>query len=80
MTSPLPQPEDDHDRKVLGDIERVGWTIIGIKEEEALPGYCFSVGMYHTLGHPEILLMGLRAEIAAHLINDIGDAVRAGRL
>jgi hypothetical protein len=76
---PLPAPEDDHDLKILGDIERVGWSVIGIEEDDNGPGYCFSLGIYHTLGHPEILLMGLKPVIAARLINDMGDAVRAGR-
>src|SRR5215212_658761 len=73
-----PAPEDDRDRKVLADIASHGWTVIGIPADADGPAYAFSVGLYHTLGHPEILLMGLRPQVAHLLINSIGDAARAG--
>jgi hypothetical protein len=76
---PLPEPKDDHDRKVLADVERVGWAVIGIEEDEEGPEYCFSVGLHHTLGGPEILLMGLDFKLAASLVNGIGEAMREGR-
>jgi hypothetical protein len=75
----LPKPEDDFDRKLLADIKRVGWAVIGIEEDAEGPSFAFSVGLFHTLGHPEVILMGLRVPIAYRFINDIGTAVRAGR-
>jgi Domain of unknown function (DUF4262) len=75
----LPTPEDDTDSKLLADIKRVGWVVIGIEADAEGPGFAFSVGLFHTLGHPEVLLMGLRVPIAHRLINDIGKAIRAGR-
>jgi len=75
----LPIPEDDLDRKLLGDIERVGWSVLGIEGDEEGPGFAYSLGIFHTLNHPEILIMGLRMTTAQQLINDIGVAVRAGR-
>jgi hypothetical protein len=75
----LPEPEDEHDHKILGDIARVGWSVIGIEESEEGPGYAFSVGMFHTLKHPEIVIMGLKPTTAQSLINAIGDAAREGK-
>src|SRR5258708_4069418 len=74
----LPTPEDDCDRKVLADITRVGWTVIGVAEDEEGPGFAFSIGLFHTLGHPEVLIMGLGPQVAQQLINDMGDAIRKG--
>ena len=73
--------QDDSDRTVLGDVARVGWHIVGITEDvdPPLPPYAFSVGMYYTLGSPELVVAGLPAEVAAELINALGDAVRGGR-
>src|SRR5437016_3632119 len=73
-----PAPEDDRDRKLLGDIERVGWTVIGVLADEEGPGFSYSVGLFHTLGHPELLLMGLRPQTAHQLINSIGGMARDG--
>lgn len=75
---PLRRPEDDSDRKLLADVEQFGWHVVGIEADEHGPGYAFSVGLYHTLDQPEILLLGLSHTIAAQLINLIGDAMQAG--
>ena len=48
------KPEDDYDRKLLADIKSHGWHLIGIDDDDEGPAYVFSVGMFHTLGHPEI--------------------------
>jgi len=60
--------EDEHDRKLLSDIERVGWHVIHINEDEQGPGYTFSVGFYYTFRQPEILITGLRQEVAHDLL------------
>ena len=74
----LPEAEDDSDRKLLADVAAHGWHIVGVNADEAGPEFAFSVGLFYTLGHPEILIMGLRHSISASLINDIGDAIRSG--
>ena len=74
----LPLPEDDSDRKLLADIERVGWHIVGVDADDEGPGYAFSVGLFHTLEHPEIIIFGLSNETAAELINVIGVHVQGG--
>ena len=51
--------EDDNDRKLLADIERLGWHVIHIFEDESGPGFSFSVGFYYTFQQPEVLIMGL---------------------
>jgi hypothetical protein len=75
----LPVPEDDRDRKLLADIARVGWAVLAIQQDGEGPGYAFSVGLFHTLGHPEIVLMGLPPQTAMQLINSMGEAVRNGQ-
>ncbi len=75
----LPTPEDDLDRKLLADVERVGWSVLGIEAHEEGPDFAYSLGIFHTLNHPEILIMGLRMTTAQQFINNIGDAIRAGR-
>src|SRR5262245_6980667 len=78
MNRKLPAAEDDSDRKLLGDIARVGWHIVGIEADDEGPGYAFSVGLYHTYSHPEIIIFGLKNETAAQLINVIGYQVKGG--
>jgi hypothetical protein len=75
----LPTPENDGDRKLLADIARVGWAVIGVAADDEGPAFAYSIGLFHTLGHPEVLIMGLRPQIAMQLINDMGDSIRAGQ-
>jgi hypothetical protein len=78
----LPAPQDDYDRAILGDIRRVGWSVIQIEPDGgdySGPAYSFSVGLLHTHGHPEIILLGLPHAVAGRIVNDIGDAVAAGQ-
>ncbi len=77
----LRTPADDSDRKLLEDVSRFGWHLVGIAEEidPPLPPYVFSVGMYYTLGSPELVVVGLPHEVAMGVLNGIGEAVRDGR-
>jgi hypothetical protein len=77
--SALPTPEDARDRKLLADIARVGWAVLGIPADDEGPGYAFSIGLYHTFAHPEVILFGLPWEASYPFINAIGAAVREGQ-
>lgn len=75
----LPEPEDDADRKLLADVANHGWHLVGVHADREGPGFVYSVGLLHTLGHPEILIMGLSHSTGAQLINLMGDGIGAGQ-
>jgi hypothetical protein len=75
----LPEPEDDQDRAILAHIAEYGWSVIGIEEDDEGPSYSFSVGLTHTLGVPELFIMGQKPETAQGIINHAGELLRAGR-
>lgn len=70
---------DDGDRKLLADVRDYGWHLVLIPDNEVTRGWVFSVGMWHTLGVPEVSLFGMDPNHAGSALNLIGDAVRAGR-
>lgn len=70
---------DDGDRKVMSDIKEFGWHLVLIPDEPQTSGWVFSVGMWHTLGSPELAVFGMEPRHAATAINDLGAHVRAGR-
>lgn len=73
-------PDDDYDRKLLADIQNYGWHLVAIQEEEDQPDYVFSVGLYHTLGEPEICIFGLSdTRVMGQIINGIGKLMREGQ-
>ena len=73
-------PEDDYDRKLLSDVEGHGLHLVGIDDEDEGPAYVFSVGIFHTLDHPEICLFGLNStRTMGQIINGIGNLIKSGQ-
>jgi len=68
------------DAKVLQDIQRVGWHVTGVfasKGEEG-PEWAFSIGLFHSFGHPEVIVFGLPFERSMDVVNVIGGQVKSG--
>jgi Domain of unknown function (DUF4262) len=74
----LPEAADDLDRKLLSDIEKYGWHIVFVAEEEDSPRFAFTVGLYYSFSHPEILVVGLKQEVAHSLLKSIVTRIEAG--
>jgi hypothetical protein len=67
------------DKQVLSEIEKYGWHVVQVLEDEEGPAFAFSIGLFHTLKHPEVIIFGLPLEIAHQLINNMGQAVKSGQ-
>jgi hypothetical protein len=74
----LPTPTDDHDRKLLADVQDHGWHVVGVEADDEGPAFAYSIGLYHSFGHPEVIVLGLRVSVMHRMINGIGEQVRAG--
>src|SRR6516225_3153735 len=66
------------DTKVLQDIQRVGWHVIGVFAKEGEKGWAFSIGLFHSFGHPEVVIAGPVRRCMTG-INAIGQAIRNGK-
>ncbi len=75
----LPTPEDEQDRHILEACEKIGWAVVAIEAEDYHPTYAFSVGLFRTFNHPEVIIMGLKPTMAQSLINHIGEMIRMGK-
>lgn len=73
-----PEPADEHDRKLLADVERHGWHVLGIAEDEEGPAFAYSVGLYRSFGHPEVIAFGLAIPALHRLVNAVGEQARSG--
>lgn len=80
--------QDEHDahacngeaaeRKALADIEEFGLHIIHVREEGKLPPFSYSIGIGKSLGMPELIVIGLRHEVAHAAINECYRQMQAG--
>ena len=81
LHEPLPGQDatlSDGDRKLIADVLNHGWHLVQIPDDSESPGWVFSVGMWHSLGSPELAVFGMGLNDAGNLINHIGARIRSG--
>jgi hypothetical protein len=69
------------DTKVLADIQTHGWHVTGVfaRKDEKGPEWAFSIGLFHSFCHPEVIVFGLKLDTCICVINEIGRQVKAGK-
>jgi len=70
---------DKREQRVVDDIARCGWHLMGVLAGEEDPPFTYSIGMMVTLKHPEIVSFGLDHKLTASIINGMGHEIRNGR-
>ena len=75
----MPRARDKHEQKAVDDVQRYGLHIVNVLEEGDFPGFAYTVGVYRTFEHAEILIYGLRKDRAHQILNDLADNLRAGK-
>jgi Domain of unknown function (DUF4262) len=77
---------DPSEKAVLADIDRYGWHGLWTREDDEGPQFTYSIGFYRTLGAPEVIVAGIRSELAHPLLWEAyhrarrGEALAPGRL
>jgi hypothetical protein len=67
------------DKKLLDDVEKYGWHVVKVMEDETGPGFGYSIGFFKTFGHSEIIIVGLGLDLIHSIINGIGEGLREGK-
>lgn len=75
----LSEDLDVVERQVLDDIAEHGCHIAVVDEPLLGPAYAYSVGLWHRFQQPEIVIVGLPAEVAEELIALVGEDAEAGK-
>lgn len=69
---------DDYARDIGWHVQSHGWSVVALPAEHELPGWAYTVGLWHTLGAPEVCMFGLRVRDMHTWLNAVGDRVRSG--
>lgn len=69
---------DVPEQKVLDDVSEFGWHCVHVLGEAELVEYSFTVGLFHSFGHPELVIFGLPAKIAHQVLSIAANAAKAG--
>jgi hypothetical protein len=70
---------DEHDLKLVTDVKQYGWHVLKILGDEEGPPYAFSVGLFHTFKHPEIVIFGLDLNVMHQIINVLAEDISSGK-
>jgi hypothetical protein len=71
---------DEGDRKTLEHIEKFGCSVLHIAAEGDLPPFTYSVGITQTAKAPEVVVIGLKRELAHSVVNEYHRRVRDGEV
>jgi len=66
--------------KLENDIRQYGLQVLHILEDETGPPFSYSVGLFKTYGHPEIIMVGLKQQLAHTLINNMAHDIKEGKI
>lgn len=69
----------DDDR--LSNIKTYGLQVMHIMAgDDHEPPFSYSIGLYESYGHPEIIIVGLKQELCHTLINNIAHDIKNGKV
>ncbi|UVW29200.1 DUF4262 domain-containing protein [Massilia sp. H6] len=67
------------ERKALDDIDTYGLHILHVAEAGELPPFSYSIGIGQSLGLPELIVIGLRHEVAQAALNACYAMLKSGQ-
>jgi hypothetical protein len=66
------------EKKLVDDVEKHGCHVISVREEGGFPGWSYTVGLTDVLGCPELIVIGLKPEVAHSLLNECAGRLQQG--
>lgn len=61
------------------DIQRYGLHILKVAGGNEWPEFAYSVGLFQSFAHPEVIILGLPGDIAQDILNGLADVIRSGK-
>lgn len=66
------------DAKALADIEKYGLHVISVMEDDGHAPFTYSIGIEQSLGMPELIVIGLKSNVAHSAINECYRQMKEG--
>lgn len=73
------EPKDRVERKTISDIKNHGLHIVHVMEDNEHPRFSYTVGLYENYLHSEVIIIGLKQELAHILLNNIAYDIKSGK-
>jgi hypothetical protein len=79
MANPQRIGTDHGERKVISDIAEYGWHSVNVLEDDGHPPWTFTIGLYETWNHPELIIIGRSRATAHHILNTVATGLEDNR-
>ena len=79
MTDPKEHKHFD-EQKLYADIENFGWTVLLMPETDYLPSFAYTVGLWESYKHPELISFGLTTKTLQLILNDACEIIKSGQI
>lgn len=60
-------------------LDERGWHVVSVGESSHRPPWAYTIGLHRTQRHPEVIILGLHADLSKPLLDMIALKVRAGQ-
>jgi hypothetical protein len=70
---------DAGEQKLLDDVAKFGWHCMNVLGDEDHEPFTYTVGLFETYGHPELLIYGVPRDVAHAVLRIAADAVADGK-
>lgn len=67
-------------KKIDSDIDQFGLQVLHVLGDETGPAFSYSIGLYKSYGHAEIIMIGLKQELMHTLINNMAHEIKSGKI
>jgi hypothetical protein len=72
------QSLEPDEAKLVDDVEEYGCHIIQVRGENGFPGWSYTIGLSDVLGCPELIVIGLKENVAHSLLNEAARRMQEG--
>ena len=66
-------------RRMADNIEQHGWHVIKVMDDDDLPAFAYTIGLYQQFNHPEGIVVGLSLDTMHSLLNTLGQELEEGK-
>jgi hypothetical protein len=66
------------EKKLVDDVVTHGCHIIQVRADNEIPGWSYTIGLFEMLHQPEIIVIGLKEDLAHFLLNEIARRFKVG--
>jgi hypothetical protein len=78
MTDPQRIGKDEPERIVLANINEFGWHAVNVIEDNGCPPWSFTIGLFETWAHPELIVIGRSRATSHAMLNTLATQIEDG--